>query len=204
MALEVRCLSDLERDLALSRSMLEFNPKRVLKLLEPHRDKQPDDVRLLVIASRAEAQLTNIESAELLAERAYTLAPDDVDTTVNMADQLVRNCLVVSSEHCHARWRRAIPLYRNALKLDRQRYDAVFGLGLSYLYSGHPGDAVNYFRVAYSKTPWAININFFLGESYRAIGDSRARIYLTNARNWAQSEFWRAVTEAALARLESS
>ena len=54
----------------------------------------------------------------------------------------------------------------------------------------------------YDRAPWAAVVNYYLGESYRQVGDSRARIYLENARNWAEEEVWRVLAEEAL-RLES-
>ncbi|MGD8833262.1 MAG: hypothetical protein PVF57_21830, partial [Pseudomonadales bacterium] len=50
--------------------------------------------------------------------------------------------------------------------------------------------------------PWAAMVNYYLGESYRLIGDTRARPYLTNARNWAVLPVWRKLAEESLRRLD--
>jgi len=57
---------------------------------------------------------------------------------------------------------------------------------------------VNYLKVAYARAPWAAVINYYLGESYRLMGDSRATIYLENARNWAVEDIWRLLAEESL------
>jgi tetratricopeptide (TPR) repeat protein len=103
---------------------------------------------------------------------------------------------------CAEKWRRAVKLFRSGIRQDPQRFDAVLGLGLSYLHSGRPGDARNYLRIAYQKAPWAPHINFYLGESYRLIGDRRAVVHLTNARNWSTQKIWRSLAEAALDELD--
>jgi hypothetical protein len=116
----------------------------------------------------------------------------------------VHGCLFGLNEACHEKWKTAGTRYRAALRADPQRYDAVLGLGLSYLYTGRSGDAVNYLRVAYTRAPWAAVTNFYLGEAYRLIGDSRAPGYLENARNWANEEVWRRLAEASLELLAES
>ena len=41
-------------------------------------------------------------------------------------------------------------------------------------------------------------MNFFIGESLRLVGDTRARWYLSNARRWAISPYYQQVSAAAL------
>ena len=202
--LEANCLQPIERDIVLAEAMLTHNPAGSIRLLQPYRAAQPDDATLLVLTSRALAQQDNIEEALALAERAHKLAPENPDAIINLGDLLVYGCVLASAPECPQKWQRALPLFRRALQLDRSRIDAVFGLGLSNLYLGKAGDAVNYLRVVYSKVPWAIHVNFYLGESLRIIGDSRARTYLTNARNWAQNDIWSKLASAALAKLDNN
>ena len=63
---------------------------------------------------------------------------------------------------------------------------------------------MNYLRVAHAKAPWAAPVNFYLGESYRMIGDKQSSArYLENARNWATDGLWRRRAATALKRLEA-
>jgi predicted Zn-dependent protease len=102
------------------------------------------------------------------------------------------------SEECRARWQESVPLLRASLRRDPERQDAIFTLGLAYLYSGRPGDALNYLRIAHQRQPWAAHVNFYLGETYRLVGDVRAREHLIRARQWSSTEIWRRLAEAGL------
>ncbi|MEZ5551570.1 MAG: hypothetical protein R3E82_11820 [Pseudomonadales bacterium] len=207
-ARSIRCLSDQERDFELALATLAHNPAHALKLLEPQLAERAEDPELLVAQSRAHAALGESAIALALAESAYSREPlsassgdRNLNAMVNFADRLVDDCLQKVTETCRAAWRRAASLYRDSLREDPDRIDAVFGLGLSYLHSGRPGDAVNYLQVAYQRVPWASVVNFYLGEGYRLIGDTRARTYLTNARNWAPDLYWQKLADLALERL---
>ena len=200
--LEPHCLSDLERDLALAAAVVEHNPTTALKLIETHQPNHPQEPRLLVLLSRAHSELGDQSLATQIAQRAQRLAPDNAEVLVNLGNRLTSNCLLRRGSECRDAWRTALPLYRQALELDVERFDAVFGIGLAYLHGGRAGEAVNYLKVVYARAPWAVPVNFYLGESYRIIGDSRARLYLNNAYNWAQSPIWRQLTESALAELD--
>jgi predicted Zn-dependent protease len=96
-----------------------------------------------------------------------------------------------------------VPLLRAALRRDPTQQDAIFTLGLAYLYSGRAGDALNYLRIAHDRQPWTPALNFFLGETYRLIGDTRAEEYLQRARRWSPTELWRRLAEAGLELLDS-
>lgn len=196
------CLEAVDRDYQLSMAALNRNPEGAAQLLEPHIAAHPESVKLLVAMARIEAQRDDRTRAQQLSARALQLDPADTDATITHANLLVGDCIVIHNDECRRSWREAVPLYRRAIRMNHERFDAVFGLGLSYLYSGRPGEAVNYLRVVYGKIPWSAQVNFYLGEGYRLIGDNRARIYLTNARNWAADEFWRRVAESALAQLD--
>ena len=201
--LSIKPLTELERDYELSLATLMQNPQGALDRLSPHLIEQPNNVAFLTAQSRAYAALDDPDSALEIAEHAYAISGQrSSDAMVNLADRLVTDCLLTRSEHCYSAWQQSVPLYRAALRMDPERIDAVFGLGLSYLYSGQPGDAVNYLKIAYQRMPWASIVNFYLGESYRQIGDTRASIYLINARNWAPDRLWRNLAEAALESIE--
>lgn len=199
LVLSRRSLDPLARDLAIGRAIVDRNPERALELVAAHRSERTDDVRLLLLESRAQAELGNHDESMTLARQARTMAPDNARVLSNLADQTASRCLLRSDTECRERWKDASVLYRQALERNHKLFDAVFGLGLAYLHSGQAGEAVNYLKVAYSRAPWAVHVNFFLGEGYRIIGDTRATIYLENARNWAQSPLWRSLAEAALA-----
>jgi tetratricopeptide (TPR) repeat protein len=197
------CLGTYERDLELARAILIQNPKMARTLLSAHLSDHPDDVGLLVTRARIEQAADRLDAARVLAVRAEALAPASANVTILQADLTVHGCLLPLDENCPRRWQQAAPRYRAALKRDADRLDAVLSLGIAYLYSGRPGEAVNYFRVAYGRMPWAAVANYYLGESYRQIGDTRAFGYLSNARNWASLPVWRMLAEESLRLLEA-
>jgi tetratricopeptide (TPR) repeat protein len=198
-----RCLDAQARDYQLSLVTLLYNPQGATELLEPHLAANPDSIKLLVAMADAQARLDNPTAARRLLQHARELAPADVDVTVALANLATGKCLFEQHDDCPGIWRDAVALYREAVAADPARLDAVVGLGLSYLHSSRPGEAVNYLRVVYGAMPWSVQVNFYLGESYRLIGDRRAKIYLTNARNWAQNEIWRRLAEVALIRMDT-
>ena len=138
------------------------------------------------------------EAASVLIEEALAVDPGNAEAMVLAADLSVQGCLFDRSEACLSRWQAANRSYRAALRQDPSRYDGILGVGLAELYRGRPGDAVNYLKIAYSRAPWAAVINYYLGESYRMMGDSRASTYLENARNWAVLDIWRVLAEESL------
>jgi len=197
------CLDDLRRDHELADAIAIQHPDMARKLLAPHLPDQAGNGELLVSLARIEQADDNQAEALSLSEQARSLAPDSASAMILVANLKVQDCLFELDEDCRARWQAATPLFRSALKQDSGRFDAVLGLGLSYLYTGRPGEAVNYLRVAYTRAPWAAVTNFYLGESYRLIGDTRSVGYLNNARNWANLEIWRALAEASLRLLRA-
>lgn len=193
-----QCLDEFGRDHELAKAVLAQSPQRARSLLQSHLDTHGQDVDLLVTLSRIAVAEDDDETARTLAERASALDPSSANATINLANVRTKGCLFTLANDCRERWGEADRLYREALRRDPARFDAVLGLGVANLYTGRPGDAVNYFRVAYEQAPWAAVTNYYLGESYRLIGDTRARPYLTNARNWAELEIWRKVAEESL------
>ena len=198
------CLDNFRRDHELADAIAIQNPDMARKLLVPHLPDQAGNGELLVSLARIEQADDNQADARTLAAQARSLAPDSTGVMILVANLKVRDCLFELNEDCRTRWREATPLFRSALKQDSRRFDAVLGLGLSYLYTGRPGEAVNYLRVAYTRAPWAAVTNFYLGESYRLIGDTRSIGYLNNARNWANLKIWRALAEESLRLLAES
>jgi tetratricopeptide (TPR) repeat protein len=196
------CLSEYERDLVLARAVLNQRPEAANRLLAPHVEARSDDVDLLVTRARIELARDREAAGTALAEQALSLDAGNPGVNVLTADLAVRDCLFTFDEDCAGRWREASGLYRAALRQAPDRFDAVLGLGLAQLYTGRPGEAVNYLRVAYRRAPWAAVTNYFLGESLRLIGDNRARGHLNNAYNWADLELWRRLAEESLKLLD--
>ncbi|MGE0624746.1 MAG: hypothetical protein AB7I04_03875 [Pseudomonadales bacterium] len=196
------CLSPLDRDLELARAVLVQNPEGALDLISPWLEQRPDDVDLLVVRARIAQAADQPDEALIFSEAALALAPDHAPASILLADLTVWDCLLELGEACRDRWVQARTLYQRALRHDPSRFDGVLGLGLAYLYTGRPGEALNYIRVAYSRAPWAALANYYLGESYRLIGDTRARGYLINARNWATEPVWRLLAEESLRRID--
>ena len=184
--------------------MLHHNPRDAARRLEARLEQDPENPRLWRTLSLAREAADDAASALDAARRARALAPEDPATAVRLAGALAMGCITATSEACRGRWREAVPLLRGALARDPRRQDAIFLLGLAYLYSGRAGDALNYLRIAHRRQPWAAHVNFYLGESYRLIGDSRARAHLERARRWSPTGLWRMLAEAGLAELDPS
>ncbi len=201
LALSPQCLSAEDRDLTIAAALIDHSPINARELLDPYLQAAPDDSRILVLASRAEAALGEEARSLALAERALAATPDDATVLTNYGNRMTDGCLLRRSDECREIWRDALPYYQQALSIDLGRFDAVFGVGLAYLHSGRPGEAVNYLKVVYSRAPWAVPVNFYLGDSYRIIGDSRAELYLRNASHWSQHALWRALATMALDEL---
>jgi tetratricopeptide (TPR) repeat protein len=197
-----RCLDETEKVRQLSLAIFQHNPELATSQLRQRIEADRDDAGLWTVLSLAEESSGNREAALAAARRAVELAPDDISAVVRLAGALAMGCILEVSEECRARWQEGVPLLRQSLRQDPTRQDAVFTLGLAYLYSGRAGDALNYLRIAHQRQPWAPHVNFYLGESYRLIGDVRAREHLTRARQWSPTELWRKLAEAGLELLQ--
>ena len=209
------CLSDTERNFELARTMMEHNPKGAVAVLKNLLEQGYAPVETLVALSNAYYQNQQAANSLQSAENALGRDNTHVSAKIQLASVLIGDCVFSQETACTENWQRAIPLLRSAMRGDPglvtilvamrgdpERYDAIYYLGLAYLHSGQAGDAINYLRVAYTKVPWSPRINFYLGEGYRLIGDTRAKVHLINARNWASSDFWRHVAELALENLD--
>ena len=196
--LPFRCLDQREATLELALAVVNLNPQAAVRALRPQTESVADDVELWVALSLALESADDREGAEAAARHALTLRESDVAAAVRLAGALATGCVLRVSEECRARWREAVPILRRALRADPARQDAIFLLGLAYLYSGRAGDALNYLRIAYQRQPWAPHVNFYLGETYRLVGDVRARGHLERVLQWSPSEVWRRLAEAAL------
>jgi len=200
-----RCLAAVERDYRLAQAMLKLNPKGAARLLRRHlsgSELPPVRTDLAVLHGRALLEVDDLAGAEAAAQRVLSVVPGEPEALTLLGETAIRGCLFQYDPTCRQRWTEAQQLFRRALSGDPDRFDAVFGLGLAYFHLGHYGAAQNYLRVTYRRAPWAPQVNFYLGETLRLTGDSRARRYLERARNWAAEPLWRDLAEIALARLE--
>lgn len=210
-----RCLDDTERDLTLAEAITPHNPRRARELLAPHLPVADSRASaeatlgrraadLLVAQARVELMEDQPEASEAYVRRALAASPGHAGALILSADLTVGTCIFDRQDDCPDRWLEAAGLYRQALRQDPRRYDAVLGLGLAYLFRGQPGDAANYLKVAHQRAPWAPVVNYFVGESYRLTGDTRARRYLSNARHWAVADVWRVLAEESLRLLDEA
>ncbi|MBX3706984.1 MAG: hypothetical protein KF911_10190 [Pseudomonadales bacterium] len=201
--LAARCLDARERTRWISLAILQHNPGEAIAQLRTQLTRAPDDPALRVVLSLAEEAAGNPEAALAEAEIALQHAPDDVAARIRVAEALSIGCLLRLDDDCRARWDRAVPLLRAALTQAPDRIDAIFTLGLSYLYLNRPGEARNYLQIVHDRQPWAPHVNFYLGDTYRLLGDTRARAHLGQARDWSPTPLWRDLAAEALARLDA-
>ncbi len=198
--LDVDCLSPREARLSLARIVMAQNPLLAGRFLEDVLEDSPDDVPTLVSYSQALRGLRG--KAYTIAERALGLDPSDVGANVRMAELIVSRCMEDIAALCRRNWDDAATLYRTALELDPERVDAAFGLGVVYVHTGKPGDAINYLRVAHRLAPWAPRINYYLGEAYRLTGnEALAKLHLKKTYHWDASEDWRKRARISLSLL---
>ncbi|HEX7034724.1 MAG TPA: hypothetical protein VF210_03070 [Pseudomonadales bacterium] len=197
------CLDASASTRQLGLAIAQHNPALATRELEAQLEHDSDSAELWTVLSLAHEAANDRPATLAAARRAVSLAPDDPSAAVRLASALAMGCILELSAECRSRWREAVPLLRRALERDPTRQDAIFTLGLAYLYSGRPGDALNYLRIAYRRQPWAPHVNFYLGETYRLIGDVRAREHLLRARQWSPTEVWRKLADAGLELLAS-
>ncbi|MDC0214437.1 hypothetical protein OAL14_06445 [Gammaproteobacteria bacterium] len=113
------------------------------------------------------------------------------------ASMLIRSCKS-SSGTCADEWLQAGDLIREALETEPENIEAIYSLGVIELYSGRPGTALNYLKVAEDHAPWSPRINFHLGEALRLLGNPSGKGYLIKARDWSSAESWRKMAEQAI------
>ncbi len=198
---EVRrvCLDAVASRLQLAAGVISINPELAARaLIAPNDGPNADRLTILSLA------LTKLDPKQALAavKQALAGAPNHPGAIVQHADLITRGCGLSSDPACISAWARATEALARAWRLDPQRYDAAYGLGVAYLHTGRAQQAIAHLRIAWEKMPWSVQTNFFLGEAYRIIGDARAREHLRRARNWAQDAIWQARAETALARLD--
>ena len=193
--------AEVRRTLA-GAAMATGNDSYAAQLFQQVLEENPDDIDALVGLSATAGDLT---SSLETARRALALDADHPDANIRMAELHANKCGQSTRDQCYDILLESAEFYRRALRSDPDGVDAAFGLGVTYLHAGQPGNALGYLRVAYHRTPWAPRVNHFLGEAYRLIGDpERARVHLSKAMHWHREELWRERAARALSMLEST
>ena len=197
-----RCLDEAEGRLELARSIVNQNPRLAAKALERHPGGKMD-AEWLTVQSEALASV-DYERAMATVEGALELDPSHAAAMAQLARLKAQRCPLSSDPACMRNWAQAATLYRQAWERDPHRYDVAYGLGVAYLHTGRAEQALDHLRLAYEQMPWAAEVNFYLGEAYRRLGDERAAGHLRKARSWARDPAWRARAAVALTRLREA
>jgi len=180
-----------------------LNPAKAVAIYDSLLMHQPDNIQLRVDLTRVLLEVDMQRAAKVLTP-ALTQAPDHAAVLVQQAALMTRQCTMWTDLRCADEWQRASLLLRRALKIDPNRQDAILHLGITELYTGNPGRAVNYLRIAHQRVPWSPKVNFHLGECLRLLGSRQASMHLQQARDWAYSDTLRVLAKAALAQIDNS
>ena len=162
--------------------MSEIEPTNFLSKLEL--------AKLYAVTNKLDKSMRYMSEAKALSSR-------NAKSKITEASMLIRSC-APTGNNCSDYWKTAGALIREALELDPGNIEAVYLLGVIELYSGQPGTALNYLKVAENHAPWSPRINFHLGEALRLLGNPAGRGYLVKARNWSNSDVWRALAEKSI------
>jgi len=185
----------------LGQTLVSINPKGAQRLFDRLTSlRSSSTAGWLGRATALASQDKQIEAMRAF-EQAQRLEPDAAEVYIARGLLATRDCIIRRDEQCFGAWRGAVADLRRGLFDAPDRFDAIYRLGQAHLYLGQPGEAVNYLAIAATRAPWSARVNYFLGEAYRALGDSRARTHLERAERWAGSEFFRKSAAAALAEL---
>lgn len=194
------CLTAAAARLALADAVAPHQPATATALYDSILKRDPDHVGALLGRSRvAEGTAT----ALVYAERALAAAADDADVQVRMAQLGLARCQSDRAA-CVESLGEAASFYHRALEADGNRADAAYGLGLLYLYGGHPQDALEHLLGAHFRAPWSPRINFHLGRAYQRVGETvKARQHLNKTVFWHPDAAWRERARQALMELAS-
>ena len=197
------CLSPYEVRETLGSAMQEHNPNWAAEMYILQLSLHPDDLQALTHLSEIYASLGDTLKASEIAKSALVKYPDNASSQIQYANLIAAPCLAKTSPECFGNLKLAQNLYRKALRTASDRTDGVFGMGITQLFLGRPGEALKYFQVAYLKAPWAPILNFYLGETHREIGDQvNARLYLSRANYWAIEPGMQRLSAKAFSLLE--
>lgn len=197
------CLSRNDIAFELGIVSADWNVGYAAKLFDTMIRANSKDPRAYIGQSIISHRKGAINAAQTNAQRAVELDASHVWAKVQLANTLLETCMNSDNAQCVPDWQLIIRLYRAALHEEPERVDAIFGLGIVYLFTNRPTEAMDLFQQAYQHAPWAPRINLFLGETYRLTGDeTNARLYLTRAYQWETKETWRSKAQEAMALLQ--
>jgi len=177
------------------------NPQKAAELYAYLLRDAPERLDWRADLARAQMQFDPELAARTLEQTADAGAPSIL---IERASLAMLKCPLDAQMTCRDEWLQAGEWLRLALAKDPDRFDGIFQLGLVELYTGKPGTAINYLRLAHQRVPWSARVNFQLGECYRLLGYSMARKHLVQARDWAHTDLTVALAEAALDLMAAS
>ncbi|MYD98211.1 MAG: hypothetical protein F4X98_12630 [Gammaproteobacteria bacterium] len=208
LAFARRCLDGTEARYALAEAAAFRNRKFALDLYTQIVDSDPGHVGALVGLSK----LVDAGLALEFAERAHDSDPDDPAAGIRLAELRVQRCRGSGDGQedkqkasCGQELQSAIRLYGQALESPVHVGAAAYGLGIVSLAVDQSNDALRYLRAAHARAPWSPQINYYLGEAYRRVGDlENARRHLLKTAYWHPEESWRNRALQAMALVDRS
>jgi tetratricopeptide (TPR) repeat protein len=129
----------------------------------------PEHYRVHQLMAESYVAQQNIPKAEEAYQAAIQANPKSV-TVLNALGDLKRRALGGELETsldaaATSRYDAAIPYYLKALKLDRDNYEAHYGLGVCYLNSNKSSEAIEHFREAVRANPQSAVAHLGLGRA---------------------------------------
>ena len=200
-SLQRECLDAVDARYVLAQAVSRHQPAKAAAFYDYILARQPRHVGALL--GRSEVT-DDLDEARRYAQTALDIDPRDASANVRMAQIGMATCEAGRTD-CGAQLADAAAFLQRGLATASHRADAIYGLGVLYLLSGAPAEALAHMQSAYSRAPWSPRINFYLGEAYRLNGDfDRARQHLEKTANWHPDETWRNRAERALVRISAA
>ena len=181
-----RVLSETERLKLWAETAQDHNPRYAERLYKRLAALEPDVASHLARWALALAE-RDLDRAEEKLAQAQAIATEDPDVLLTRASLIVRRCPLDSTLACLDEWRgEVVASLRRVLAIDPDHFQAILMLGTTELYTGDPGAAVNYLRIAQARAPWSPRANYHLGECLRLLGNPRGRAHLEQTLAWAR------------------
>lgn len=182
------CLGAVRSRLALADAAAPHQPAKAAALYDFILGRDPAHVGALLGRSRI---AEDAATALAYAQRALAAAADEPAVLVRMAQLGLERCQSDRAS-CVQSLSDSQAFYHRALDAAGHRADAAYGLGLLYLYGGHPQDALDHLLAAHFRAPWSPRINFHLGRAYQLVGETvKARQHLNKTVFWHPDAAWR-------------
>lgn len=182
----------------LADAALTTNPAASANLYEQLAEELPNEVWPWLGSAKALRLQSRVDEAKARLAVAQKLAPEHPAVLLEQAATRTSGCIVMPTEACPQAWLDSMLDLRDALDHNANSYEAIYRLGIAHLYLGQPGEAQGYLQVAWQRVPWSPRVNFFIGESMRLAGDTRARWYLDGAQRWAVTDYYAEAAAQAL------